>query len=346
MGPDLSAPATPPSEPIRVAPEDELPEPNGAETASAESTNPTTKEDLTKKISKNTEQAKNVLFQAIFENNREAQIELVQRYVLPVVSIIVVMFAANWLGNRLKERVSTFVSRRVDLTLGRFSGTLTKAGVIIMALFAVLTVYEIELTSFAALIAAIGFAIGMALQGTLGNFASGIALLTFRPFNVGDFIIIDDSKGTVQSIGLFTTSLDTPDNRRIILPNESVFGNRIENLSHNPHRRVEVVVGVAYSADMQRTRQVLHEAMTSIQGAIPTPPPEVYLSELNASSVDWACRVWCRPSDFMAVKERVTETVKETLDRHSIGIPFPQLDLHVVGQGKAAPPSQQRRPAA
>lgn len=296
----------------------------------ADTATPDKPTELGDKIAKEAEVAKNKLYAAVFQNNRRAQLEIGQKYLLPIVAIFGVMVGATWLGNRLRDRVGDAVSRRVDVTLGRFAGTLTRVTVILGTLLGVLSYFGVELTSLAALVAAIGFAVGMALQGTLGNFASGIALLVFRPFNVGDFIVADGSSGTVQAIELFTTTIDTPDNRRIIIPNESVFGHKIENWSHNQQRRVQVSVGVSYAADMKQTRQLLTDALAGIEGALPTPAPSVHLSELNASSVDWLCRVWCRTEDFFAVKEAVTEAVKETLDRHDISIPFPQLDLHVV----------------
>ena len=147
-------------------------------------------------------------------------------------------------------------------------------------------------------------------------------------------------KRQVQAIELFTTTIDTLDNRRIIVPNENVFGNKIENWTFNETRRVDVLVGVSYSADMKQTRQVLMNALAAVPGALATPGPQIYLSELNASSVDWSCRVWCRQEDYLAVKERVTEVAKDALDKHGIGIPFPQLDLHVVT------PAMQQRSAA
>lgn len=299
---------------------------------------PTTPEELGESLQKTSQQklsdAKNTLLAAI-QGNRNAQISLASDFVLPVAMFIIVLLAANWIGNRLGAMVSTVVTNRVDVTLGRFSGKLVKSAVIIIALMAALGP---KAAGLAGVIAAVGFAIGMALQGTLGNFAAGIALLVFRPFKVGDFIVVDDEKGTVDSIELFTTAINTPDNRYIIIPNDRVFGNKIENWSHNAERRIDVTVGVSYDASTERTRQVLIKAIEDIDGALRSPEPQVCLSQLGASSVDWNCRVWARPADVLAVKERVTESIKLHLDRNRIAIPYPQLDLHVVAnpQQKAA----------
>lgn len=294
---------------------------------------------LEEKTSKAIEEAKGTFSRAI-KGDRQAQIDIATKYLLPIAVILLVMFLASRVGNYARDLVTRIVSLQVDETLGRFAGTLAKTAIMAIALMSVLGYYGVETTSLAALVAALGFAVGMALQGTLGNFAAGIALLVFRPFNVGDYIVVADEEGTVCDIALFTTTINTLDNRHIIIPNDAVFGSKIENWSHNEARRVDVLVGVSYSADMKQTRQVLTNAMNDIAGTIEGRSAQVYLCELNASSVDWSCRVWCRPSDYLAVKERVTEAAKTALDEHGIGIPFPQLDLHVVSaatqQGKMA----------
>lgn len=237
------------------------------------------------------------------------------------------MVVASWIGSYLGRMVESIVSSNVDVTLGQFAGKLMKFAVMALPVMWVLGPY---MTAVAGILAGLVFAIGMALQGTLGNFAAGIALLFFRPFKVGDFIKVDGDEGTVKAIELFTTTIDTLDNRHIIIPNDAIFGNKMENWSHNAERRVDVLVGVCYSADMKRTRQVLLNAIQNIEGSVSTRGSQVYLCELNASSVDWSCRVWAKPENFLAVKERVTEAVKNALDEQGIGIPFPQLDLHVI----------------
>lgn len=272
-----------------------------------------------------------------FQGDSRAQSKLFYEYLLPLLAVFAVMIVANWIGNYARRMVSHFVSAQVDETLGQFAGNVTKYAVMALAVVVVLGQFGVGTTGLAAGVAALGFAIGMALQGTLGNFAAGIALLVFRPFDVGDYICVADEEGTVREIALFTTAIDTHDNRRIIIPNESVFGNKIQNWTHNSVRRVDVLVGVSYDADTATTRQVLTNAISDIPGANEERGSQVYLCELNASSVDWSCRVWCSPSDFLAVKERVTEAVKLALDKNGIGIPYPQLDLHVI-----AAASQQR----
>ena len=287
-------------------------------------------EEIAKEFADDTEGSLNQasdLFSRALKGDRGAQLTLASDYLSPIAIFIVVMVLASWVGGYLSGIVSSVVSRRVDLTLGRFAGKFTKIAVVLVALMAVLGP---RVAAFASILAGLVFAIGMALQGTLGNFAAGIALLVFRPFKVGDYIIVDGESGVVEAIELFTTTINTLDNRHIIVPNDSVFGSKIENWSHNSELRVDVPVGVSYTANMSQTRQVLLNSLKDIEGAIPSRGAQVYLCELNSSSVDWSCRVWCPPADYLAVRERVMEAVKSGLDQNGISIPFPQLDLHVI----------------
>lgn len=154
-------------------------------------------------------------------------------------------------------------------------------------------------------------------------------LLIFRPFKVGDVVSVSGVTGTVCEIDLFVTTFDTPDNRRIIVPNGSIFGSTIENISHHTTRRVDVAVGSDYGADIDTTREVLLQAAANVEHAHTDPPPSVVLSELGASSIDWTVRVWVDAANYWAVKDALTRAVKYALDQANIGIPFPQMDVHV-----------------
>ncbi|MBW2263417.1 MAG: mechanosensitive ion channel family protein, partial [Deltaproteobacteria bacterium] len=189
--------------------------------------------------------------------------------------------------------------------------------------------------SFAALIAAAGLAVGLAFQGTLSNFAAGVMLLVFRPFKVGDLVTTAGNLGIVQEIELFTTELSTLDNRKIVVPNGSIFGSVIENLTHNDTRRVDVPVGVEYSADVDETRKVLEAMIPSIPAVLEDPAPQVFLAELGASSVDWQVRVWCKTEDYWDVYQATIRAAKMALDEAKLGIPFPQMDVHLDGPSLA-----------
>lgn len=251
-----------------------------------------------------------------------------QPVLLAVVLIVAVLVGAGWL-RRLTERA--FTRARVEQTLARFLSNLVKYAVLIAGGVAILGTLGIETTSLAAALAAAGFAIGMALSGTLGNVASGIMLLLFRPFKVGDAVVVNGVTAKVYQINLFNTELDTFDNRRIIMPNNAVFGNTIENISHHPIRRAEVTVGTTYGSDIDKAREVLLAVARSLEGGLAEPEPAVILTGMGASSIDWSVRVWVNSSEFLGCKDRLTRNVKVGLDRAGIGIPFPQMDVHIDG---------------
>ncbi len=257
-------------------------------------------------------------------------IELIEKYGLRVIGVFVLLFAAWILAGWVRRATEKACLRaRIEVTLAKFFGNLARWGVLMLALIAILGMFGVETTSFAAVIAAMGFAIGMALQGTLGNAAAGVMLLIFRPFKVGDVVNISGEVGKVYEIELFTTRIDTADNRRIILPNGSVFGQKIENITFHDRRRVDVAVGVEYSADIDQTRDVLFEAARSLPGILTDPEPAVILQELANSSVNWSVRVWAPTSDYWPMRDALTRAVKMQLDQAEIGIPFPQMDVHL-----------------
>jgi len=177
-----------------------------------------------------------------------------------------------------------------------------------------LSTFGIQTTSFAAIIGAAGLAIGLAFQGTLSNFASGAMLLLFRPFKVGDVVNVAGHTGTVFEIDLFSTTLDTPDNRRIILPNSKVYGTTIENKSYHATRRVDVSVVVDYSADIDRVREVLSEVASDVVNVLEEPAPQVVLMKLNASSADWTVRLWVKTEDYGTVRQEALRSVRLKLD--------------------------------
>lgn len=239
-----------------------------------------------------------------------------------LVLIVAVIVIASWLA-RLTVRVAK--KSHIEITLAKFFGNMVRYAILVLGALAVLSTFGVETTSFAAVIAALGFAVGMALSGTLGNAASGILLLVFRPFKVGDVVSAGGVTGKVEELGLFTTTFDTPDNRRIVVPNNSIFGSTIENVTFHDTRRVDVAVGTDYGADLDRTRSILMGAAEAVEGRLAEKEPVVYLDKLGDSSIAWAVRVWAKTPDYWAVRERLTRDVKVALDGADIGIPFPQM---------------------
>jgi small conductance mechanosensitive channel len=264
---------------------------------------------------------------------------LAEYYGLRAALVIVLLTLAWTMAGWLTSVVKTSLLRlKFDETLTLFLAKLTWWGVMGLAALACLSKFGVETTSFAAVIGAGGLAIGLAFQGTLSNFAAGAMLLIFRPYKVADFVNIAGHLGRVAEIELFTTSIDTTDNRRIIIPNSSIFGAVIENITHNRNRRVEVLVGVSYSADIDETRRVLEEAAQATAGSLFDPPLEVILTDLASSSVNWSVRVWCRTPDYIKVKQALIREIKIHLDRAGLEIPYPQMDLHVRSTGAVSLP--------
>jgi small conductance mechanosensitive channel len=259
----------------------------------------------------------------------DENLPLVTDYALKVIGVLVLFFVAfvvaAWVRRVVRREA---LKTSLDDTLGLFFAQVARWVVLLVAGITALSLFGIETTSFAAVLGAAGLAIGLAFQGTLGNLASGVMLLIFRPFRVGDVVNVAGVVGGVQEIQLFVTVMDTPDKRRIYIPNSMVFGAIIENVTHHEIRRVDVAVGTDYGADIEETRKVL-EGVAKKVNKIEDESPAVALGELADSSVNWAVRVWARTEDYWVVKDELTAEVKNALDGAGIGIPFPQMDVHL-----------------
>jgi small conductance mechanosensitive channel len=262
----------------------------------------------------------------------EASSILLFKLVIPAAMAIVLLIVAYFTAKLVSRGIATALCKRVDETLGKFVGRLAFYGVMIVSSLGILSVAGVSVAGAAAMLTAAGFAIGLAFQGTLSNFAAGVLLLVFRPFKVGDMVVVGGVYGKVNEIDLFTTTIDTTDNRRLVIPNNSIVGTTIENVTFHDHRRVEVTVGVAYRADMDQTRQVLTAAAESLSDVMITGEGrgfQILLSNLSSSSVEWTIRFWAAKSNYWPVRERLIGAAKKHLDMNGIEIPFPQLHLHM-----------------
>ena len=195
----------------------------------------------------------------------------------------------------------------------------------------------IETTSFIAVLGAAGLAIGLALQGSLANFAGGVLVLLFKPFRVGDFIDAQGVAGTVSEIQIFNTILTTPDNKKVIVHNSQITGGSITNFSAHDTRRVDMVFGIGYGDDIAEAKSILESLVHEHELVLNDPAPVVRLHELADSSVNFICRPWTKTGDYWAVYWDITHAVKESFDSNGISIPFPQQDMHVYHHGDAAP---------
>jgi small conductance mechanosensitive channel len=259
-------------------------------------------------------------------------IEIAGTSVLVLILLAMAWTVSSWAASLMRAALERI---KFDETLSIFLCKLVRWSILGLAVMSCLEYFDIKTTSVAAVIGATSLAIGLAFQGTLSNFSAGAMLLIFRPYKVGDDVNVAGYSGTVREIELFTTAIDTGDNRRIIIPNSSIFGAVIENVTHHPTRRVEVLVGTAYSADIDETRKVLERAVRSAATIVPTPEPAVVLLDLGASSVNWAVRAWATREQHSKARQDVLRAVKNELDAARIGIPFPQLELHLDSKAEA-----------
>jgi small conductance mechanosensitive channel len=265
-------------------------------------------------------------------------IELGTTYGIKVLGAIALFATAIWIS-RLVNRVcqATMQKAKLDITLSRFIGNIIRWTILAISFVSILGIFGVETTSFAAAIAASGLAIGLAFQGTLANFAAGVILLIFRPFKTGHFISVGGHAGTVFEIDLFTTKIDTVDNRRIIIPNTNVFGSVIENMSEHNTRRIDLAIATPFCADVETTREIFKAAATQVPGVLPIPELEVVLIGFGPSCVDWAVRAWVKTDDYWRLREELLVQIKKGLDTARISIPFPQLDVHISQKSPGSP---------
>lgn len=217
--------------------------------------------------------------------------------------------------------------RDIDKTVTKFATSLINITLKVLLVLSLAGTLGVEETSFVAILGAVSFAIGMALQGSLSNFAAGIILLILRPIKIGDFVEVAGMTGSVSSIQVFSTELKTPDNKTIIIPNGSIIGSNIVNYSIEPQRRVDFTFGVDYSADIRQVKEILSEVARSHELVLDDPDVFVGLAELGDSSINFALRVWVNAPDYWTVFFDINERMKERLDKENIGIPYPHIQM-------------------
>jgi small conductance mechanosensitive channel len=218
---------------------------------------------------------------------------------------------------------------KVDISLQRFLASLVGAILKVLLFISVIDMVGIKTTSFVAIVGAAGLAVGLALQGSLANFAGGVLILLFKPFKVGDFIEAQGYAGSVKAIRIFNTILKTGDNKNIFIPNGPLSGGSITNYSTETTRRVDMVFGIGYDDDIKKTKDVLYQLIKADERILDDPAPLVVVSELADSSVNFTVRVWCKSADYWGIYFDMHENVKLEFDKQGISIPFPQQDVHL-----------------
>ncbi len=256
--------------------------------------------------------------------------EMALAYAPKLALAIIVLLVGLWLiGGVVKVMDKAMKKRGVEATLSHFLKSLTGISLKVLLMISVASLVGIATTSFVAVVGAAGLAIGLALQGSLANFAGGVLILFFRPFKVGDFIEAQGYMGTVKEIQIFNTILNTPDNKRIIIPNGKLSNDCLTNFSAEQNRRVDFVFGVGYGSDIDQVKATLHELIAADERILKEPGHQVVLSELADSSVNFTVRVWANASDYWGIYFDMQENVKKAFDAKNIEIPFPQRDVHL-----------------
>lgn len=265
------------------------------------------------------------------EELQQAWLPLVMQYGGQVLLAIVTLLIGWWVIGKLTTAVlSLLENRHVDRTLHGFIGALVGIGLRVLLLVSVAGMIGVETTSFIALIGAAGLAIGLALQGSLANFAGGMLIIMLRPFKAGEYIEAQGVGGTVDSIQIFHTILKTPDNKTVVIPNGSLSNGNIVNYSRQPTRRVDLNIGIDYGDDVKQAREILLRLARADERVFSDPAPVVWLVSLGDSSVNLSLRMWTNTSDYWGVFWDIQELAKETFDREGITIPFPQRTLHMA----------------
>ena len=235
-------------------------------------------------------------------------------------------FLAHWIL-KLLNRSNIF--RKIDPTLRDFLKSMIRIVLYIVVVFTAANTMGIQMTSIVTLLASAGVAVSLALQGVLTNLLGGFILLLMKPIRVGEYVRIGDNEGTVKSIGIFYTQINTLDNRLISLPNGSLTNTAIINYSREKLRRVDFVFSVSYQSNMDQVYEVLMKAAKAQEGVLADPPPEVHLTECGNSSLDFSVWVWIEPKNYWPVRLGLTDSGKRALDRAGIQIPYPQVDVHM-----------------
>lgn len=260
-------------------------------------------------------------------------IEFLASAVGNVLAAIAILIVGFMIGGWVRKRLVGLGGKHahLDITLFNFLGNVARYVVIGFAFLFVLNTFGVQTTSFVAVIGAAGLAIGLALQGTLSNVAAGVMIVFFRPIKIGEFVEVNGQMGTVKDITLNFIELASVNNVQIIIPNAQVWGNTIVNYSSYDTRRAEWEFGVGYGANLALAEQTIRDTILSDERSLAEPEPFVQVNNLNASSVDFLVRVWCKSSDYFAYQADMKRRVKEALDEAGVDIPFPTRAIMHIG---------------
>ncbi len=253
-------------------------------------------------------------------------ITLLTNVAIAVAIVLIGRIAVKWIVGLIGKLMTR---SHVDSILVNFVSSIVNAVLLLFVLIAALDQLGVDTTSMVALVGAAGLAVGLALQGSLQNFAAGVMMIVFRPFKLGDFIEAGGVSGIVESINIFSTVLKTVDNREIIIPNGQIYSGAITNYSARDTRRIDLVFGIGYDDDMLKAKQIMQGILAAHEGVLAEPAPGVAVAELADSSVNFNVRPWVKREDYWAVRADLIEAIKLAFDDNGISIPYPQMDVHL-----------------
>mgnify|MGYP000483238965 CR=1 FL=1 len=255
---------------------------------------------------------------------------LIQDFAIKFIVALVILFIGKFIAKMISKGVQKLLTHKgVDQTVISFIGSLTYGLLVLVAFIAAISHLGFNTSSLVAIVGAAGLAIGLALQGSLSNFASGILLISFKPFKAGDFVEVAGNAGIVEEVHIFSTQLRTGDNKTVIIPNGAITSGTITNYSTKPTRRIDLVIGVSYDADLAKTKQILTTIVENHALVLKDEPATIGVSELADSSVNLVVRPWVKTENYWPVYFELLESIKVELDNAGIEIPFPQLSVHV-----------------
>lgn len=275
-------------------------------------------------------------FVKYIENHMDVIVKWIGTYSLKLIAAILILIIGNWLSRKIVKLLSKVLEKsNVDITLIGFLSNITYYALIVMVVIAAAGQLGINTTSFLTIVGAAGLAIGLALKDSLSNFAAGVMLILFRPFRVGDIVSAGGVTGKVGRVNIFSTILNTADNQRVIVPNNNITSNVITNITANPTRRVDLVIGIGYGDNILEAKKTLEKIIANDSRILKDPAPKVAVSELADSSVNFVVRPWVNTEEYWDVYFDLTETIKTTFDQEGISIPFPQRDVHLFHQNSS-----------
>ena len=251
-------------------------------------------------------------------------------YALNIVGALLIFIVGKWLAHRIANLIGKLLKKNnVDLALVHFLTNLTFYTLIVLVVVAAAGRLGINTTSFLTIIGAAGLAVGLALKDSLSNFAAGVMLVLFRPFTIGDVVSTAGITGKVEKISIFNTLFCTPDNQLVIVPNNKIISDIITNINAKDTRRIDLVVGISYTDDMAKTKDILKRLAQDDSRVLADPATTVAVAELADSSVNLVFRPWVKTADYWTARFDLTEKIKNALDEAGISIPFPQQDVHL-----------------